>query len=444
MSEGAVDDRGDAESDERAGLVWLTVLAVGTGALAGAVGALFRMALLQADAWRAALVAWAGGAAPMGPVVVVAAVAAATAAAAGLVRRFAPYAGGSGIPHVEAVVRGELPHAGLRLLPVKFLGGWLAIGGGLALGREGPSVQMGACLGSAVGRAGGCNHDDRRALLAAGAGAGLATAFNAPTAGAVFVLEELLRRFDARVTIAALAASAGAIATARLVVGDAPDFTVTAAAPRGMEVAVASVAIGLLAGVAGVAYDRAILASLRLADRLARVPLEARAAGIGAAVGVVALLVPGLVGGGDALTQQALSGGTVAASLGLVFAGRFALGAVSYAAGTPGGLFAPLLVLGAQVGLAGAAAWGGTAALTAPESAAAFGMVGMAAFFAAVVRAPLTGIVLVTEMTDSAGMLLPMLMATAVAMLVPARLGVAPIYDALRQRLLQGAGPRRH
>ncbi|TKW73361.1 MAG: hypothetical protein DI543_26940, partial [Bradyrhizobium icense] len=97
-------------------------------------------------------------------------------------------ASGSGIPHVEAVVRSELPPAPFILIPVKFIGGLTAIGAGLALGREGPSVQMGATIAHVVGRAFGCSWKDCRVLLAAGAGAGLATAFNAPIAGAIFVL----------------------------------------------------------------------------------------------------------------------------------------------------------------------------------------------------------------------------------------------------------------
>src|SRR5262249_36344596 len=161
-----------------------------------------------------------------GLLLVVAACASATAVAAWLVRRFSPHASGSGIPHVEAVLREELPYAPSRLIEMKFLGGVLAIGAGLALGREGPSVQMGASLAHLVGKLFRRNWPDCRVLLAAGAGAGLATAFNAPIAGAIFVLEELVRCFETRIAIAALGASAIAIAVARLFLGDAPEFTV--------------------------------------------------------------------------------------------------------------------------------------------------------------------------------------------------------------------------
>src|SRR6202043_3122311 len=115
-----------------------------------------------------------------------------------------------------AVLNEQLPQAPFRVIPVKFIGGALAIGAGLALGRQGPSVHMAATLGHLVGKIFRRNWPDCRVLLAAGAGAGLATAFNAPIAGAVFVLEELVRRFDTRIAIAALGASAGAIAVARV------------------------------------------------------------------------------------------------------------------------------------------------------------------------------------------------------------------------------------
>jgi CIC family chloride channel protein len=117
------------------------------GAASGLLGAVFRLLLDQADRLRDALIAWAHGETLMGFLLVTAICTVATAVAAWLVRCFSPQAEGSGIPHVEAVMRGELPPAPYRLIPVKFLGGLLAIGSGLALGREGPSVQMGASTG---------------------------------------------------------------------------------------------------------------------------------------------------------------------------------------------------------------------------------------------------------------------------------------------------------
>ena len=197
-------------ADGPGSLLALALLALVVGAAAGLLGALFRLALAQADRLRDAAIAMAHGQ-QNGSLLVILACAAATALAAWLVREFSPHASGSGIPHVEAVLHEEVPQAPFRLIPVKFFGGLLAIGAGLALGREGPSVQMGASIAHLIGKVFRRNWPDCRVLFAAGAGAGLATAFNAPMAGAAFVLEELVRRYEPRIAIAALAASATAI-----------------------------------------------------------------------------------------------------------------------------------------------------------------------------------------------------------------------------------------
>jgi len=429
--------RGPAESERS--LVVLACLALVAGMAVGLVGACFRLALDQGERARETLISWAhgelGGA---GLLLVAATCAGAVSVAAWMVRRYAPHASGSGIPHVEAVLTGEIPQAPFRLVPVKFVGGLLASSPGLALGREGPSVQMGASIAHFIGQVFRRGWPDCRELLAAGAGAGLATAFNAPMAGAVFVLEELVKRFETRVAIAALAASATAMAVGRVLLGDAPDFHVRFLIYPSATAKPLFFVLGAVCGLVAIAYNRSLLGALTLMDRLSRWPLELRAGVIGAAVGILAWFAPPLVGGGDPLTQRALDGAEALSILPLLFMVRFGLGAASYAAGTPGGLFAPMLALGAQLGLA----VGILCRFAFPSldvQAEGFAVVGMAAFFTGVVRAPLTGIVLVTEMTGSVTLLLPMLGACAMAMLVPTLLGDAPVYDSLRERTLQKA-----
>jgi chloride channel protein, CIC family len=426
-----------AKSVERqGGLVSLALLSLLVGAAAGLLGAAFRLALEQADRFRDSALAWAHDKEVTGLLVIIGVSAAATGLAAWLVRRHAPEASGSGIPHVEAVLNGDLPPASFRLIPVKFFGGLLAIGTGLALGREGPSVQMGASLAHLLSVIFRRDWPDGKVLLAAGAGAGLATAFNAPIAGAVFVLEELVRRFDTRITITTLGASAGAIAVARVLLGEAPDFHVAALPYSSLGTGPIYLVLGLIAGFLGVAYNRTLLGTLAAAERLCRWPVELRAGLIGAAVGLLAWFAPNLVGGGDTITQRMLAGSEAGVMVAFVFILRFGLGALSYAAATPGGLFAPMLVLGSQTGLL----CGTLGHYWSPEVAehpTAFAIVGMAAFFTAVVRAPLTGIVLATEMTGSFTLLLPMLGACLAAMVVPTLLRNPPIYDTLRERTLR-------
>ncbi len=401
----------------------------------GLVGASFRRILEDANALRDALIVRMHGWSPGALVLLAALAAVATALAAWLVRRVAPSAAGSGIPRIEAVLSDQLPPAPPRVVPVKFLAGTLAIGSGLALGREGPSVQMGASIAYQTGRVLRRSWTDCRALLAAGAGAGFATAFNAPIAGAVFVLERLVRRFETRIAIAALAASAVAIWVGRAIAGRAADYAVGPLIEPGFVEVPLFVLLGAGAGLLGMLYDRALLGGLNVVKRFPALPVELRAASVGATVAVLAWFAPTLVGGGDALAQQALNGTGTLTGLPLVFLLRLALIVCSVAAGTPGGLLVPFLALGAEYGL-----WlGKICALALPAMAIqpqGFAVVGMAAMFTSVVRAPLTAIVLVTEMTADVTMLLPMIAACFAAMVVPTLCGEAPILDSLRERLL--------
>ena len=419
-------------------LLVLGLVAVVGGIGAGLIGALFRLALIDANRLRGELISLAHGWDVGGFVMLLGLITLGAAAAAWMVRRYAPHAAGSGIPQVEAEIDEELPPPPTHLILVKFVGGVLAIGSGLALGREGPTIQMGASISYQIGRWMKRNWEDCRVLLAAGAGAGLATAFNAPIAGAVFVLEELVKRFEARTTIAALAASAVAISVERMVLGNQPDFIVRPLARPGIAHDPLFLLFGVGAGFAGLVYNWTLLWGLKTADRFSGVPVELRAAVMGAAVAVVAWFAPSMVGGGDPITQRALDGVGMLAVLPFVYLLRLGLISGSYAVRTPGGLFAPLLVLGAVFGL-----WfGKLCALAMPGmdiQPVAFALVGMAALFTGVVRAPVTGIVLVTEMTANVTMLLPMILACFAAMLVPTLLGDQPIYDVLRERLV----PRR-
>ncbi|MDO5712649.1 MAG: chloride channel protein, partial [Micrococcales bacterium] len=255
-----------------------TVLGAGTGFAATT----FRLALEWAAEFRLALSGWGRDTNPfLSFLLVVASCAAATAAAAWLVHRVEPHAEGSGIPRIEGVVAGRIEPARFRLLPVKYVGGILAIGSGLSLGREGPSVQMGGMIAHIVSSLTRRNSVDRRALIAAGAGAGLATAFIAPLAGGVFVLEEIAKRFDPRITLATVFASASGFAIAHLMLGDELVLQIGSLPPPGLRDGPSVLVVGVLAGVLGVLYNRAMMLGLRLADT-STWPVTLRAALIGA------------------------------------------------------------------------------------------------------------------------------------------------------------------
>ncbi len=426
------------EPEDPSGLVALAAGAVLAGAATGVLGALFRMALDATQGIRAAGLEWARQWPSVGWLLPVAGAAAGAAAARALVR-LAPLAAGSGVQHVEAVARGQSGPAAFLIVPVKFVGGVLAIGSGLALGREGPSVQMGAVLGHQVGRLLKLPAADRVLLLTAAAGSGLGVAFNAPTGGAMFVFEEVWHAFRTRLAVATLLASAVAISVSRILLGDHPVFDVAASRPPSITHLALFLALGAILGALGAAYNRTVVLALDLVGGLSRVPVEGRAALVGGAVGLVAWVAPSLVGGGEALNERVLASTLPLSSLVLVLAVRWVLGPLSYAPGTPGGLFAPLLLVGAA---AGALYQGLLAPAFGPSlpGGPAFAAVGMAAFFAATVRAPFTGVLLAVEMTASTSMLLPTLAASAAATGVGALLRNPPIYDTLRWRMLGSAG----
>jgi CIC family chloride channel protein len=420
------------------GLAKLALLSLLTGAGIGLVIGCFRVALEHMNTARSATIVWVHQWPVTGFVLVCATIAVTTAFAAWLVQRSGQPAAGSGIPHVEAVIEGKLPAAPILLFPIKFIGGLFAIGGGLALGREGPSVQIGANLAEFWGKIFRLPTTDRLALFAAGAGAGLAVAFNAPVAGAVFVLEELVRRFDIRIAIAALGASSSAIAVASLLLGQQPDFQVATLPTPSFWTGPIFAVLGILAGLAGVAYNRLIIRTCALVDGLSRWRPEVRALFIGALVGALAWFAPHMVGGGDTISQKALVGGIGLTALPIIFAVRFLLGPLSYAAGTPGGLFAPILALGACLGLG--------FGLLCPQFVgdsgaipATFAIAGMAAFLTATVRAPVTGMILIFEMTGAFNQALPMLWACFAAMAIPTLMGNMPIYDSMKARTIDVA-----
>jgi CIC family chloride channel protein len=354
------------------------------------------------------------------------------------VHRVEPHAEGSGIPRVEAIADGRVRPDRFRILPVKYIGGLLAIGSGMALGREGPSVQMGGTAAVIVATLTRRNLADLRVLVAGGAAAGLATAFDAPIAGGVFVLEELVKRFEPRTTIATLVASASGFAAARVLTqSDHYELPMTALAQPRLVESGWVVAIGIVTGALGVLYNGALMLALNRADA-SRLPKEVRAAATGALVGLLVWVAPDLAGAGDNLTQKALLGHGALLALTGVLVLRFVLGVVSYAAATPGGLFAPMLVLGSQSGLA----VGLVAQHLTPHAApslAACALIGMAAFFSASVHAPVTGLILATEMTGTTNQLPPMLGACAIAMLVAVALRSQPIYDRLASRSARAA-----
>ena len=417
------------------GLVWVCTVAVLAGVVIGVVGGAFRWCLQLADHWRVDLAGWAHDLPGPGWLVPIAATAIGATLAA-VVVRWVPLSAGSGIQHVEAVYRGAARPPSLLLLPAKFIGGVLAIGSGLVLGREGPTVHMGAAIGAHAARRGGLDDRDVRMMQTALGGAGLAVAFNAPIGGILFTLEEATKSVQLRTVLATVFSAATAVACARLILGDQPDFQVDPVAAPSTVLIPVFVVFGLITGCLGALYSRLVLWFLDGVSAVPRIPSIAKAAVIGALIGMVAFVDPRAVGGGDPLTQLIVGGGALALPLALGYLLiRLVAGPLSYAAAVPGGLFAPLLAVGALWGLLFAGGLNAILTQANPDLVVAMAIVGMAAFFGAVVRAPVTAIVLVIEMTATMSLMVPMLAATAAAVLAAEVLKSPPIYDSLRARM---------
>ncbi len=423
-------------------LLRLLLASLITGALIGVVGSAFRFLLSGAEELRGQIIAQAHGWPMLGFIATVAAVALAAVVARWLVVRFAPLAAGSGIQHVEAVMRGQAEPAGLSVIPVKFVGGLLAIGSGLALGREGPTVQMGAAIGTTWARRFLPDAPDRTIMNAAGAGAGLAVAFNAPIGASIFVFEELTLSFTPRLVLATIGTGAAAAVVLRMLLGDTQEFLAGLPAAPALWHLLVFFALGAALGVIGAGYNALTLRMLAIAEAMRSLSTLARAAVVGAAIGVMAWFFPSLVGGGDELAQSLLSDRIGLGELLLLFAVRFFIGPFCYAAGTPGGLFAPLLAVGAAFG----ALFAGMVNVWLPSaelSPVGFAVVGMCALFTAIVRAPLTGIALTIEMTGRPDLVLAMLTASLGAVFVATWMGSEPIYESLRERMLDRAPTER-
>lgn len=410
------------------------------GIAAGLVASGFRAALIGIEALRLRFLAQLGS--PGGVIFSIAFGIIAGALAVWLVKRFCPEATGSGIPHLKSVLHGERSLRWHRVLWVKFLGGIAAIGGGMALGREGPTIQMGGAtaLGIAQLLRVKAGEGERKALISAGAGAGLSAAFNAPLAGVIFVLEELQGNFTPVVFVAAFLASVSADVVGRVLMGELPVLPLHAVVAPTLSALPVAALVGVIAGFAGVLFNTCLLGSLDVQERLQKMPAWALGGLAGIVIGLVGGFFPSLVGSGNNLVEAAVTGVLVTRGLLLLLATRFLLTLISYGSGAAGGIFAPILVLGSIGGL-----WiGRMGQIVVPDwipHPEVFAILGMGALLTAIVRAPLTGIVLMVELTGEYAFMLPLLVSCLIAYGVAEGMKSPPIYEALRLRAL-GRNPK--
>lgn len=367
-------------------------------------------------------------------------------AAGWMTRSWAPDAAGSGIPHLKGVLLHLRVLNWRRVLPVKFIGGVLGIGAGLSLGREGPTVQMGSAIAMAIGQLLRVPRADLPQLMSAGAGAGLAAAFNAPLAGLVFVIEELHRELSSRTAAGALTAAVCATAIAHSLSGDVPSFEVHSLAPLTLTGLPLCLLLGVAGGLLGVLFNRALLGAQKLLQRVPPSRAWLTPGICAAAIGLICWWLPEIAGGGHLLAEPLLSGRMAGVGVGMLLAllvVKFSVTVFSYATGAPGGVFAPMLLFGALLGVivfrmlpAGYPGTGG--------SATTLAVLGMAAVFTGSVRASLTGIVLISELTGGYTLLFPLCVVVLVAYLTAEAMRDTALYDALLEADLERTGCAAH
>ncbi len=418
----------------------LIFFALVVGAAAGTIGSVFRLTLSCIDTFRSDIYEGAGASGIFSWMLPVLLGIAGVSISLYLVRKFAPETSGSGVHEIEGALDGLRPLRWKRVMPVKFIASLFSLGSGLLLGREGPTIQLGANTGQMVKDI--FNHPDhqKNPLVSAGAAAGLASAFNAPFSGIVFVMEEMHGHF--KYTFFSLAAIMVASGTAdfvvRALVGADPVIKMVVFETPPLSSLWLFILLGMLFSLVGYVFNKMLVLSLDFFGRLSKGTIYMSAIAAGLIIATVGILYPNMISGGYDTIRLALDESFTLRFLAILFIGRLLLTVFSYGIGVPGGIFAPLLALGVVFGVL----YGNIMQQYFPDliqHPGIFAVAGMAGIFAATVRAPLTGLMLAVEMTSNFELLLPLIFTTATASLITTQLGNQPIYTILLERALENS-----
>ena len=411
------------------------------GLLTGVVGSLFHQLVLRTLGWSKHLPEHVGLQGPW--LYVVMAVFSATffCAAVALVRRFAPEASGSGVQEIEGAMAGLREIRWKRVLPIKFIGGTMALGAGLVGGREGPTIHMGAAIARGLSARMHLRVNDARALWGAGGAAGLTAAFNAPVASVIFILEEARKSFPYSLrTYSAVVIACGFSAIATAAISGSTPFMALPATAMPLSFLPVFIVLGAILGVLGVVFNHVILTGLELSRRIGlRTSPYLVPALLGLIIGPMLISFPQATGGGETLAVTLAQNPLPIGLLGLVVLARFFMSAASYSTGAPCGIFAPILALAVAFSVFLATVLGLVLPLP-PGAVVAFAVAGMAGLFSSTIRAPLVGIVLVAELTGAYGLIIPTFLTAITSALVSVGLGGRPIYEVLLERTLRLAG----
>ncbi|WP_193198879.1 chloride channel protein [Nostoc sp. MG11] len=347
-----------------------------------------------------------------------------------LVQRLAPEAAGSGIPQVKASLANVPVNLSWRVAGVKLLSAMIAIGSGITLGRQGPTVQVGAGLAGGMSRWVPTSPEHRRQMIAAGAGAGLAAAFNAPIAGVLFIVEELLQDLSGITLGTAIIASFIGGVISRLLGGGSLDLNLQltqSSSQFSIPEIPFFILLGILAGLLGALFNRGLVFSIKLYRNL-HISLPLRVALAGFISGVVVAMLPSYFRDNTGLREYVITGSANPSFAAIAFAAQFILTLVAFGSGAPGGLFAPSLILGSCLGhLVGVSEF----YLLGAGSLTTYALAGMGGFFSAVSKVPITAIVIVFEMTTDFNLVLPLMIVSVTAYLVAEKVVPGSLYEKL-------------
>jgi CIC family chloride channel protein len=350
-----------------------------------------------------------------------------------LLFKYFPDARGSGVPQTKAALYARGGYISLGTIFGKFFCTSATLASGIPLGREGPSVQVGAGLASLLGRKLGLRPEKVKALIPVGAAAAIAAAFNTPLAAVLFALEEVVGDLHAPVLGSVVLASATSWAMLRLLLGNDPLFKV----PQYQLVSpwefCAYAVLGVLGGLVSVAFTKLLL---HMRERFLRFPVKTKwiqpAAG-GLLVGMMGWFVPETLGVGYKYVGDALNGGMALKLMVLLLVLKLFAVTVSYASGNAGGIFGPSLFLGAMLGgIVGTAAQYVSPAHVA--SPGAYALVGMGTAFAGIVRAPMTSVVMIFETTRDYAVIVPLMISNLVSFFISSQMQRKPIYEVLAEQ----------
>lgn len=356
-----------------------------------------------------------------------------------MVRRFAPEAAGSGVQEIEGALLHKRPMRWAHVLPVKFFGGMFAIASNMVLGREGPTIQMGGDIGKLISEFTSLSRKRCDALIAAGAAAGLSAAFNAPLAGVLFVVEEMREAFPIsfiQFKIVAISC-VGAAIVLQLMLGNTPAIVMDVFQMPSLASLWLFFIFGIFSGFVGILFNRSLMHTLYTIDKQTEWTRFVYVVIVAALIGFLAAHWPDSVGGGYHIIEHAISFSPGLLGLIMLFALRFILTMLCYGTGIPGGIFAPMLAVGSLLGLAFATIFIHFGYDIQSIEPGMFAVAGMGALFSACVRAPMTGIVLVVEMTQNYDLILPLMVSSLTATTVVQLAGVSPIYSQLLSRTMR-------